>query len=75
MKNYVIFGLTENDLRNIGTNGGTGRLRLIFKNGKYCYAEVKLSFIESLMVERQFRKWNRKDGSHYELFLSDEVEV
>lgn len=75
MRDYVIFGITEDDLKRIGNNGGTSRLRLVFKDGKYSHANVKLGFIESLLVRRQFKKWNRKDGSHYELFLATEVGV
>ena len=42
MRDYVIFGITEDDLKRIGNNGGTSRLRLVFKNGKYSHANVKL---------------------------------
>ena len=74
MKDYVIFGLTEEDLKHLIANG-TAELVLIFKDGKYSHAEAKFSFMQSLMVRRQFKKWNRTGDYHYELYLKKEVEV
>ena len=73
MREYVIFGLTDDDLKKLGTNG-TDELKLIFKNGKFSHAETKLSFIQALRIRGKFKKWNLK-GYHYELYLKKEVEV
>jgi len=73
MIDYVIFGLTEEDLKNLIANG-TDELKLIFKDNKFSHAEVKLSFIQSLRVRAKFKKWNLK-GYHYELYLKNKVEV
>lgn len=73
MRDYIIFGITDEDLKKLGANG-TDELKLIFKNGKFSHAETKLSFIQALRVRRKFKKWNRK-GYHYELYLKKDVEV
>lgn len=73
MKEYVIFGITEEDLRDFGEHGLNRRFRLIFNNGYYSHMEVKLTPDEAVKMRRQFRKTNRKSDYHYELFLKEAV--